>query len=90
MPSRRDRNKDMYERLIAGGNTEEEVEAVYRKLRAAGYGEEETRRRLPEAVAALQAGPRPVWRLPAPVETPPRSDAPRTGSRGSRRACDDE
>lgn len=51
MPTGRDKNTDIYERLRAGGSTEEEIEAVYRKLRAAGYGEEETRRRLQEIVA---------------------------------------
>ncbi len=50
MPTGGDRYKEIYERLRAGGSTEKEIEAVYRKLREAGYGEEETRRRLQEVV----------------------------------------
>ena len=41
---------DIYKRLIAQGTTDEEIEEVYRKLRSAGYGEEQARRRLEAAI----------------------------------------
>lgn len=48
------RASDIYQRLLDSGVTEEEIEAVHRKLREAGYGEEAMRRRL-EALARDRA-----------------------------------
>lgn len=45
---------DIYDRLIAAGTSEEEIEAVYRRLRRAGYGEEAARRRLEASLRRLR------------------------------------
>jgi diguanylate cyclase (GGDEF)-like protein len=90
MPTGGDRNKEIYERLKAGGTTEEEIEEVYRKLREAGYGEEETRRRLQEIVRRNRTGPRVVDRRGASGEGPSKPTPPEGGqdSATARRAED--
>ncbi len=45
---------DIYDRLIAAGTSEEEIESVYRKLRRAGYGEQAARRRLEASLRRLR------------------------------------
>lgn len=47
---------DIYQRLIAQGTSEDEIEEVYRKLRGAGYGEEQARRRLEAAIMRRRKG----------------------------------
>ena len=45
---------DIYDQLIAAGTSEEEIEAVYRKLRRAGYGEQAARKRLEASLRQLR------------------------------------
>ncbi len=46
--------RDIYERLVEQGTPEEEIRAVYRKLRRAGYGEEAARERLETSLRQLR------------------------------------
>lgn len=73
---------DIYQRLIAQGTSEEEIEEVYRKLRSAGYGEEQARRRLEAAIMRRRQG-RPV------ADRRGRPDAPGRGAGGTGRTAAD-
>ncbi len=46
--------RDIYERLVEQGTSVEEIRAVYRKLRKAGYGEEAARERLEASLKQLR------------------------------------
>ena len=52
MASNRETPHDIYQRLMAQGTPEDEIEEVYRRLRRAGYGEAAAKRR------SSTAGPR--------------------------------
>lgn len=44
--------RDLYEKLLARGVSREEIEAVYRKLRASGYGAQDLRKRMEASLLA--------------------------------------
>ncbi|MFW6289238.1 MAG: hypothetical protein ACOC2Q_05600, partial [Spirochaetota bacterium] len=74
---------DIYTRLIEQGTSEEEIEEVYRKLRSAGYGEEQARRRLEAAIMRRRNG-QPVADRRGSQE-PASSRGPRGGDQASPR-----
>ncbi len=78
---------DIYTRLIEQGTSEEEIEEVYRKLRSAGYGEEQARRRLEAAIMRRRNG-QPVADRRGSQE-PASSRGPRGGDQASPRPAGD-
>ncbi|MFW5683536.1 MAG: diguanylate cyclase [Spirochaetota bacterium] len=50
----RETDQDIYQRLLAQGTPQEEIDEVYRKLRQAGYGEEAARARLEASLRRMR------------------------------------
>ena len=83
----------IYKRLIAQGTPQDEIDAVYRRLRGAGYGAEEAQARLEQALKRMRTQ-RAVERRRAhrdprePSDTAP-TDRDKTSRDGHRRRMED-